>query len=415
MNKKNIFQLIAFTLVFAFAISSCNQTKKEVVNVENARIKALIVNGQMNASHDDQQSSPMLEQMLELTGEFNVQIATSPKKGKDMSAFKPNFSDYDVVILDYDGDEWCQETKTAFVDYVKNGGGVVVYHSADNAFAGWKEFNEMIGLGGWNGRNESAGPYIYWKDGEVVRDDTTKGSAGHHGAQTPVLIETKNTEHPITKGLPANWMHTRDELYANMRGPGKNMEILATAFSNPKSNGTGKNEPALFTISYGEGRIFHTVLGHVNGRGPHIAIECAGFITTFQRGAEWAATGEVTLPIPADFPNAASWIRWEKLRSLTMEELVAKIKKYELGDSKEHITALSTQIRKSDQSRKTLKMYEKVMIDILGSDATDDAKNEICRELCLWGTSKSVSALEKLKSNKDCAEMAEYALATIQD
>ncbi len=412
--KKNIFQSIAFAILLSVVFISCNSTKKENINVENARIKALIVNGQMNKSHDDKQSSPILEKILELTGEFNVEVATSPSQESDMSSFKPQFSNYDVVILDYDGDEWPEETKTNFVNFVKNGGGVVVFHSADNAFPNWKEFNEIIGLGGWNGRNEKDGPYIYWKNGEMVRNDTI-GSGGHHGQQTAVLIETRNFEHPIMKGLPTSWMHAKDELYANLRGPGKNMDILATGFSDPKTNGTGKHEPALFTIKYGEGRIFHTVLGHVNGSGPHVAIQCAGFITTFQRGAEWAATGEVTLPIPAEFPNAASWILWEDYQPLSLDDLVREIKKYKLGDSRENISALSLRIRKSDQKPETLKIYEKVMIEIIESGATNEAKKQICRELGMNGTELSVPALEKLKENKNCSEMAEYALSRIQN
>ena len=205
MKQKNIFQIIAFALLLSVVIISCNSKKVENLNVTNARIDALIVNGQMNGSHDDTQSSPMLEKMLELTGEFKVEVATSPKKGSDMNSYKPQFSDYDVVILDYDGDEWSEETKTNFVDYVKNGGGVVVFHSADNAFANWKEFNEIIGLGGWNGRNEKHGDYVYWENGGMTRSDTV-GPGGHHGSQTPVLIETRNVDHPIMKGLPSSWM-----------------------------------------------------------------------------------------------------------------------------------------------------------------------------------------------------------------
>ena len=117
MKRKNIFQFIALVLFSAIVFTSCTSTKTENLNVENARIKALIVNGQMNKSHDDKQSTPIMEKILELIGEFKVEVATSPEKGKDMSSFKPQFSDYDVVILDYDGDEWSSETKANFVDY----------------------------------------------------------------------------------------------------------------------------------------------------------------------------------------------------------------------------------------------------------------------------------------------------------
>lgn len=405
---------IALVTLAVFSFNSCTPSKDSGLNLENARIKALIVNGQMNASHDDQQSSPIMENILELTGDFNVEIATSPAKGSDMSTFKPQFSDYDVVILDYDGDEWSDDTKTNFVDYVKNGGGVVVVHSADNAFPDWAEYNEIIGLGGWNGRNEKHGPYVYWEKGEIVRNDTI-GSGGHHGEQTAVLVEARNPEHPVLKGLPTSWVHAKDELYGNLRGPAKNMEILATAFSDPKTNGTGKHEPVLFTIRYGNGRIFHTVLGHVKGSGPHVSMQCAGFIATLQRGAEWAATGEVLQEIPAEFPNASGFTIWENYQPLSQDELVKEIKKYKLGDNEDNLTALALRIRKSDQSPETLANFESLMIEILESNATDDAKNYICRELGLWGTSKSVAALEKLKSNKNCSEMAEFALAQIQD
>ena len=90
-----------------------------------------------------------------------------------------------------------------------------------------------------------------------------------------------------------------DELYANMRGPGQNMTILATAYSDPANHGTGHDEPMLMVLSYGKGRIFHTTMGH-----DVAALKCVGFITTFQRGTEWAATGKVTQKAPADFPTA---------------------------------------------------------------------------------------------------------------
>ena len=75
--------------------------------------------------------------------------------------------------------------------------------------------------------------------------------------------------------------------------------------SNPATRGTGKNEPLLFAIAFGNGRVFHSALGHNNG--PDLTSQkCVGFITTLLRGTEWAATGKVTIPIPADFPTATS-------------------------------------------------------------------------------------------------------------
>jgi type 1 glutamine amidotransferase len=94
-------------------------------------------------------------------------------------------------------------------------------------------------------------------------------------------------------------MHEADELYATLRGPGENMTVLATAFSDPQNRGTGRDEPMLMALTFGQGRIFHTTLGDNPA-----AMQCVGFITTLARGAEWAATGKVTIPVPKDFPTA---------------------------------------------------------------------------------------------------------------
>ena len=160
------------------------------------------------------------------------------------------------------------------------------------------EYNQLIGIGGWRKRNESAGPHWYFQDGKMVAD-TTPGNAGNHGQRIPFQLTTRDAEHPIMKGLPPVWMHQGDELYNSLRGPGEHMTVLATAYSDPANSGSGHDEPMLMVLTFGKGRIFHTVLGHdVN------ALSCVGFLTTFQRGTEWAATGKVTLKVPRNFPAA---------------------------------------------------------------------------------------------------------------
>jgi type 1 glutamine amidotransferase len=226
-----------------------------------------------------------------------VEVATTPPKGGDMSTFKPDFSKYRVVVSNYNGEPWTKETNDAFEAFVRNGGGFVSYHAADNAFRDWKAYNEMIALGGWGDRNEKDGPYAKYRDGKLELDQKP-GPGGHHGKRHSFLITTRDHKHPIVAGLSPMWMHVEDELYDSLRGPARNIDLLATAYSDPKTGGTGENEPMLMAIPYGKGRVFHTTLGH-----DPKAMSCVGFIVTFQRGVEWAATGKVKQKVPADFPT----------------------------------------------------------------------------------------------------------------
>jgi type 1 glutamine amidotransferase len=267
-------------------------------------IKTLVVTGQNN--HVWEVSHVAIKQILENSGLFTVDLAVSPAKGEEMSGFAPDFSAYQLVVLDYNGDRWPEKTNQAFLDYVRKGGGLVIYHAADNAFRDWKEFNKIIGFGGWEGRNETDGPYIYLKEGELFYDQSP-GAGGSHGAQHEFVLNVGNAEHPIVKGLPAKWRHAQDELYDRMRGPGIVKEVLFWAHSDPQTGGSGRNELALFTVDYGKARIFHTTLGHAGVTlENNTSMQCAGFQVTLLRGAEWAATGKVTQPVPDDFPTEAS-------------------------------------------------------------------------------------------------------------
>jgi hypothetical protein len=263
-------------------------------------IRVMLLDGQQSQYHPWQPSSPVMKKLLEGTGLFQVEEVTSPPTGADFSGFQPDFRKYKVVLMNYDttDDQWPAALKTAFEQFVRNGGGLVVVHGADNAFPGWPAFNLMIGVGGWRDRDEKAGPMWYFKDGKLVSDNSP-GPAGSHGARLPFQVVVRDGNHPVTKGLPKAWMHAADELYATLRGPGKNMKILATAHSDPANKGTGHDEPMLMALSYGKGRVFHTTFGH-----DLAAMRSVDFITILQRGAEWAATGKVTQKPPADFPTA---------------------------------------------------------------------------------------------------------------
>ena len=280
---------VVFSLLLAYTVSA------------RKPIKTLLITGENN--HNWQVSHVVLKQILENSGRFDVDFVISPEQGKDMSGFVLDFSPYQLVVLDYNGDSWPEETNRRFLEYVQNGGGVVIYHAADNAFSKWLEFNRICGLGGWEGRNENSGPYVYWKDGKLVKDSSA-GPGGSHGRQHEYVLNGRDKVHPVVKGLPLKWRHAKDELYDRMRGPGNIRDILYTAYSDKETNGSGREEPLVFTVDYGNARIFHTMLGHAGATTEdNIAMQCTGFQVLLLRGAEWAATGKVTQKVPKDFPT----------------------------------------------------------------------------------------------------------------
>lgn len=330
---------------------SCNPKKKEAIKEPPTKLKALIIDGQNN-HYVWPKTTLMMKDYLEQTALFTVNVQRTdsvwlgikynqsrpedynsfiekyPLNDKEYSLsdspintsdFSIDFNEYDLIIsnLGEKSPLWPEKTRKAFENYMSNGGGFVVVHAANNAWGEWTEFNKMIGLGAWGGRDETSGPYVYYNSaGELIKD-TGEGVCGSHGPEYEFQLTTRAPEHPIMKGLPKTWLHTKDEMYERMRGPFENATILATAYADVEKNappwdpnvkGLGQNVAQLMAIDYGKGRVFHTTLGHFD-----YSMECIGFITTLQRGAEWAATGEVTQAVPEDFPteNKTSSKGWD--------------------------------------------------------------------------------------------------------
>jgi len=287
--KKNLL-IQTMVLIASLATSSLQAADK---------IKVLIADGPQKY-HENEKTTPVLKEILEKLPLFEVGLSRStPETCKDGS-YQPDFSKYDVVVVNegFGSNEWPESTQKAFEKFMAEGGGMVSFHAANNAWPQWKEYKKMTGLGGWGGRNEKSGPYLYINDeGKVIRDESP-GTGGAHGPQHEYDITVREKEHPIMKGLPPVFKHGPDELYDKLRGPAENVTILASAYSAKEQKGTGRHEPVFMTIDYGKGRVFHTVLGHAVQH-----LKEGSFITTFQRGTEWAATGKVTIPVPQNFPS----------------------------------------------------------------------------------------------------------------
>ena len=307
------------------------------------KLKVLIIDGHNN--HDWCGTTDFLKASLEASGKFNVEVSTAPSHKcpkaprrtrvpafekdlensrklfveamkatqktfeKEFSSWRPNIKGADVILLNYNGRTWPEEVQKEFVEYVKNGGGTVLVHAANNAFRNWQEYNDMIGIG-WRPGNYGKAIKIDPKSGRAIEVSNDKlpgnGNSGH-GSKHPFQIKVRAAEHPVMKGLPTVWMHGSDELYHNMRGPAKNMTVLSSAYADPKQRGSGMHEPMTWEVKYGQGRVIVTSMGHLWGgdmRGGRFAsLQCVGFQTIINRSCEYAATGKVTLPVPESFPG----------------------------------------------------------------------------------------------------------------
>lgn len=251
---------IIFSIVFFFA--QCELKQKTHNGIE--KINLLILSGRNN--HDWQQTTPLLQKIYEESGRFSAKITDKPD-----SLTIGDFQKFDAILSNFTAwpeheYRWPKETEDGLLDYIQNGGGFVVFHAASATFYDWPEYQDLVG--------------------------TTWGDSTTHGKITPHKIVIKDWNHPITQGIRDFWI--TDELWVNA-GVNSDLNVLAESYSDPTNKGRGMMEPVVHWKTKGKGRIFHNILGH-NPR----AIKNSGWKTLMLRGAEWAATGEVTIPVPPD-------------------------------------------------------------------------------------------------------------------
>jgi uncharacterized protein len=265
---------------------------------ESGLIKVLVVDGFSN--HDWVHTTRCIGAILTEAEGFHVSVSTYPEDAHDVAVWNPAFEKYDVVIQTCNdlggGPRWPQRVEADLEAYVKNGGGLFIFHAGNNAFEKWDAYNRMIGLG-WRDKNFGWAITIE-EDGSVVRVPAGDGEKTSHGPRIDAQL-TRLGDHPIHQGMPRQWVAADIEVYRYARGPAENLTVL----SYTKDPTTGINFPIEWTVIYGKGQIYNSTLGHVwKDQTEPKGVCCVGFQTLLSRGVQWLAKKDV-LALPEDFPT----------------------------------------------------------------------------------------------------------------
>ncbi len=275
-----------FALAVLLAASAVLQAQNNAKLFQPGKLRALILSGRNN--HEWRQTTPYLRKLLIDSGRFDVRVTEEPT---GMTA--ATLAAYDVVVSDYCGPRWGETAEKALVDFVKGGKGLVIVHAADYSFGVMPVLGDHMTRAGFD-----EPPWTEY--GDMVGAVWTPGPPRTgHGTRHIFKVKFTQADHPIARGIPDGF-YANDELYFNFQMR-PNVNVIATAFNAKEMKGSDKDEPILWTVNYGKGRVFHTALGH-----DLMALMENGFKVSYARGTEWAATGNVTLPATwaKEEPNA---------------------------------------------------------------------------------------------------------------
>lgn len=273
--KSNLMR--SFLLVFALTIPVATQPAS---GASRPKLKAVIIDGVNN--HDWAAGTAAIKRILEDTNRFSViDVATYPKL--------PDFSQYNVAINNFNGGHtttgtrWPAEAERALVSFVRRGGGLVIFHAANNAFLNWPEYNDMIGLG-WRDPSFGKGIAINPANRKVSVIPQGEGLAPGHGPRHDFAIFVLDKSHPITQGLPDQWLHPSEQLTHGQHGPARGLTVLTYAVSEVSHQG----EPMDWVRNYGKGRVYVTMLGHTWKDEANPNLDDVHFQRLFAHGVEWA-------------------------------------------------------------------------------------------------------------------------------
>lgn len=350
----------------------------------NQPIRIVILSGQN--VHDWKATTPFLEKLYGAQAAFKV-VEVVEDVGQITAA---TFERCDVIVSNWTchpqmtGGPWTEEGKKAFGDALRAGKGLVQFHAASTACTDWEDFQEISGL-------------------------TWKWEHTNHTQYHTFKVLIRDHDHPITKDMPDFWI--TDELYQQMVKMGKtDYHLLASAWSEQQFGGISKTQPMLITTRLGRGRGVNCLLGH-----DVRAMSNAAFKTIMLRSTEWAATGNVTIPIPEGWPNCAPAAA---VVGMDAEAAIKAAAQYAWGQPYVPLYTVEQLVIAAHARAGQTGVAERAQLatrlaTALGECGTAEAKSFFCKQLADIGTPEQVPAVAPLLLDETTNTMARFAMERI--
>ncbi len=222
-------RILTSLVILMVFVAGCHCNQDSVSQVpESLTKRVLILTGNDYPGHKWKETAPVLAEALRADSRLTVDVVEDPN-----FLASPDLARYDSIVLhwmNWETPDPGPQGRANLERCVRQGSGLVLVHFACGAFQGWDQFVHLAGR-------------VY--DPELRPHDP-------HG---PFEVEIADPTHPITQGL-SNFT-TVDELYTCLAG-NPAIHVLATA----QSKVDKLDYPIAFVLQYGQGKVFHCVLGH---------------------------------------------------------------------------------------------------------------------------------------------------------
>jgi len=344
-----------------------------------APLRVLLLSGQNN--HDWQATTPLLEEMMAASGRFSVDLLDAPETMTN-ALLEP----YDLIVSNWtdwpevEDRAWGAEAEAAFLKFIRGGGGFALFHAASAAMQTWPEYQQIVART-WG--LETTG----------------------HGRIHAFEVNLADEDHPILAGLQDFWIS--DELWhaaVQLEEP-EEEQILGWAHASAERGGSGEDEPVLLTTRFGTGRCFYLILGHDvhSMRNP-------AWQTLMLRGAEWAATGEVSIPAATPWPTSRSAA---EVYRADLEQTLEEVAAYVPGQPRDAMILASQFVYLASEDDALRARLLRAFRALAESDAAPTARAFACEQLGLLGGPGDAPLLTPLLAEPELEVAARTALLRI--